>query len=160
MENLFITANSELNTIYSAMNMFKRYTCVRFVRRTENDELFVSIVNNNTGCYSYIGRQSDNQYNLINLQTPECLMAVGTPVHEMMHALGFYHEFVRPDRDDYISINRSALRPDLQGLTECSILMYSTYIRCFQLIIYMTTTLENYGLKMAKPITFRITMAV
>nr|NP_001394963.1 astacin-like precursor [Aedes aegypti] len=108
-------SNSELNTIYSAMNMFKRYTCVRFVRRTENDELFVSIVNNNTGCYSYIGRQSDNQYNLINLQTPECLMAVGTPVHEMMHALGFYHEFVRPDRDDYISINRSALRPDLQA---------------------------------------------
>lgn len=97
------------------MNMFKRYTCVRFIPRSENDELFVSIVNNNTGCYSYIGRQTDNQYNLINLQTPECLMAVGTPVHEMMHALGFYHEFVRPDRDDYITINRSALRPDLQG---------------------------------------------
>nr|XP_029734424.1 astacin-like isoform X1 [Aedes albopictus] len=108
-------SNSELNTIYSAMNMFKRYTCVRFIPRSANDELFVSIVNNNTGCYSYIGRQTDNQYNLINLQTPECLMAVGTPVHEMMHALGFYHEFVRPDRDDYITINRSALRPDLQA---------------------------------------------
>lgn len=87
---------------------------MRFIPKTANDPLFVSIVNNNTGCYSYIGRQQNNMYNLINLQTPQCLMAVGTPVHEMMHALGFYHEFVRPDRDDWITINRSALLPELQ----------------------------------------------
>lgn len=96
------------------MRMFRRYTCVRFIPKTASDPLFVSIVNNNTGCYSYIGRQQNNMYNLINLQTPQCLMAVGTPVHEMMHALGFYHEFVRPDRDDWITINRSALLPELQ----------------------------------------------
>ncbi|XP_058827960.1 astacin-like [Topomyia yanbarensis] len=105
---------SERNTIRNAMNMFRRNTCVRFVTRRATDRLFVTIGNNFTGCYSYIGRQSTNQYNYINLQTPQCLMAVGTPVHEMMHALGFYHEFVRPDRDEYIYINRSALLPEYQ----------------------------------------------
>ncbi|XP_055602365.1 astacin-like [Uranotaenia lowii] len=112
-----ITGNfskQELNTIHSAMSMFRRYTCVRFVPKTNDHELYVTIMNNNTGCFSYIGRQIDNAYNLINLQTPQCLAAVGTPVHEMMHAAGFYHEFIRPDRDDYIWINRSALLPELQ----------------------------------------------
>ncbi|XP_055604493.1 zinc metalloproteinase nas-13-like [Uranotaenia lowii] len=33
----------------------------------------------------------------------------------MMHALGFYHEFTRPDRDDWVSINRSALHPQYQN---------------------------------------------
>ncbi|XP_058456732.1 hatching enzyme 1.2-like [Malaya genurostris] len=108
-------SESEKTTIRNAMDMYKQYTCVRFVPRTANDNLFVTIGNNDTGCYSYIGRQSNNQYNYINLQTPQCLMAVGTPVHEMMHALGFYHEFVRPDRDQYITINRSALLPELQS---------------------------------------------
>ncbi|XP_055623101.1 astacin-like [Toxorhynchites rutilus septentrionalis] len=107
-------SRSELRTIRNAMNMFRRYTCVRFVKKTDDDDFFVTIVNNNTGCYSYVGRQSNNDFNLINLQTPVCLMAVGTPVHEMMHAIGFYHEFVRPDRDEYIYINRSALLPELQ----------------------------------------------
>ncbi|XP_058837117.1 low choriolytic enzyme-like [Topomyia yanbarensis] len=105
---------SEKNTIRDAMQMFREFTCVRFVQRKRNDRLFVAIGNNFTGCYSYVGRRTNNQFNYINLQTPQCLMTVGTPVHEMMHALGYYHEFVRPDRDEYIYINRSALLPEYQ----------------------------------------------
>ncbi|XP_055610838.1 zinc metalloproteinase nas-14-like [Uranotaenia lowii] len=105
---------SQLSTINSAIELYNKHTCIRFVEKTDEDQLWIKIVNNRTGCWSYIGRQTDNQYNMINLNTPGCTRTVGTPVHEMMHALGYFHEQARPDRDEYISINRSALMPQYQ----------------------------------------------
>ena len=34
-----------------------------------------------------------------------------TPVHELVHTLGFVHEHTRPDRDNFISVNTDNIEP-------------------------------------------------
>jgi len=51
-------------------------------------------------CYSYIGRQGGAQ----SLSIGTSCETVGIVEHEIMHALGFYHEHSRPDRDDHVII--------------------------------------------------------
>ncbi|XP_058464700.1 zinc metalloproteinase nas-14-like [Malaya genurostris] len=103
---------AQLANIQTAMNQYAAKTCVRFKPRT-TETIYVNIDSGNTGCWSYVGRSMDNTYNLVNLQAPGCL-GTGTIAHELMHALGFYHEFTRPDRDDWVSIDTSALQPQYQ----------------------------------------------
>uniref|UniRef100_A0A8W7PT29 Metalloendopeptidase n=1 Tax=Anopheles coluzzii TaxID=1518534 RepID=A0A8W7PT29_ANOCL len=54
--------------------------------------------------------------NQVNLQSPECV-DIGTVVHELMHSIGFYHEFTRPDRDEWVTIDQGALAPEYQSAT-------------------------------------------
>uniref|UniRef100_A0A182QTD3 Metalloendopeptidase n=1 Tax=Anopheles farauti TaxID=69004 RepID=A0A182QTD3_9DIPT len=113
----YIAPNSftpkEIGLIEQAMNVYHAKTCVRFVPRTPQTPYYVTITNRPAGCYASIGRVQDNNQNVMNLQTPACLYH-GTPVHEMMHILGYLHEVSRPDRDTYIYVNRSALHPRYQ----------------------------------------------
>ncbi|EDS33824.1 metalloproteinase [Culex quinquefasciatus] len=95
-----------------AMAQYAKSTCVRFVPRT-NEVTFVTIDNTPTGCWSYVGRSLNNKFNFVNLQVPGCV-STGTVAHELMHILGFYHEFTRMDRDNFITIDMGALDPAYQ----------------------------------------------
>ncbi|UZO18123.1 uncharacterized protein OCT59_009443 [Rhizophagus irregularis] len=46
-----------------------------------------------------VGKEKTRNYDLQNYLHPE-----GNIVHEMMYALGFYHEHCRPDRDNYWTV--------------------------------------------------------
>ncbi|XP_039449030.1 zinc metalloproteinase nas-14-like isoform X1 [Culex pipiens pallens] len=110
-----ITGNfttAQVSIIQQAMTQYAERTCVRFVPYT-TESTFVTIGNSGTGCWSYVGRSLNNSYNQVNLQVPSC-MTTGTVAHELMHALGFKHEFSRPDRDDWVSIDMGALAPEYQ----------------------------------------------
>ena len=76
-------------------------SCIQFVPRTTEED-YVRIVNSN-GCFSAIGRSKGSQD--LSLQRNRCV-SVETVIHEFMHALGFEHEHNRPDRDDYILLNK------------------------------------------------------
>jgi astacin len=51
------------------------------------------------GCSSKVGRQGGKQI----IQVEKC--SVGSIMHEILHAAGFYHEQSREDRDEFVTIN-------------------------------------------------------
>jgi len=81
-----------------AMEDYHRKTCVRFRQRT-NEYNYVLMVNQNA-CWSIIGRGGGKQL----LKMGNNCLQLGTAKHELMHAVGFYHEQSRNDRDTYVNI--------------------------------------------------------
>ncbi|XP_011705846.1 PREDICTED: high choriolytic enzyme 1-like [Wasmannia auropunctata] len=93
---------NERNNINNAINQINTKTCVRLVQRT-NQKDYINIKSENSGCWSWIGMRGGEQQ--VNLQSNGCAYSVGTPVHEITHAMGFWHEQTREDRDGYVDIN-------------------------------------------------------
>ncbi|XP_075137794.1 embryonic protein UVS.2-like [Leptodactylus fuscus] len=88
-----------LDLFNTSMQEFETLTCVRFVpRTTEND--YLNIVSSH-GCVSYVGRVGGGQR--VGVDIGGCMYR-GIIQHELNHALGFYHEHMRSDRDNYITI--------------------------------------------------------
>lgn len=61
-----------------------------------------------SGCWSLVGRHDRGQ--VVNLQNPGCVHH-GVVVHELMHALGFYHQQSAADRDEWVKINWENIKP-------------------------------------------------
>ncbi|XP_045468360.1 hatching enzyme 1.2-like [Harmonia axyridis] len=102
-------SNNALNLIKKAIGIYHKYTCIRFVEKKSTDVDYIAITSGNSGCWSNIGRITGKQE--VNLQTPACTTKVGTILHELMHACGFYHEQNRPDRDNYVTIGFGNIKP-------------------------------------------------
>ncbi|KAM8895400.1 high choriolytic enzyme 1-like isoform 1-T2 [Spinachia spinachia] len=90
---------AETNIIIRSLLTFHSTTCIRFVWR-RNHRNYLSFFSG-SGCWSYLGRQTGAQQ--ISLRKNGCLFT-DTVQHEVLHALGFHHEQVRSDRDDFVSI--------------------------------------------------------
>ncbi|KAK0398528.1 hypothetical protein QR680_002634 [Steinernema hermaphroditum] len=82
-----------------AFQEYHSRTCIRFVPRTsfDQDYLYIGKID---GCYSDVGRAGGRQ----ELSLDDGCLQYDTAIHELMHAVGFYHEHERWDRDQYISI--------------------------------------------------------
>ncbi len=79
-------------------NLTTNTSGITFVVRTDQDD-YVTF-RPATGCSSEIGKIGGQQF--INLDT-DC--STGNTIHEMIHALGIFHEQSRCDRDTYVKIN-------------------------------------------------------
>ncbi|KAI1294719.1 Zinc metalloproteinase nas-8 [Halotydeus destructor] len=84
--------------ILLGMQEIEKNTCIVFKKRTR-ERNYVKIIYED-GCWSYVGRQKKVQ----ELSLGKGCQRTGTVVHELMHALGVYHEHERFDRDSYIKI--------------------------------------------------------
>ncbi|EFX86901.1 hypothetical protein DAPPUDRAFT_235654 [Daphnia pulex] len=111
-----ISANftsAQRQVIAFAMNEYHNKTCIRFLPRT-SDANYISLGKSGQGCWSYVGRIGGGQF--VSLDDG-CISsrAPGVVIHELMHAAGFWHEHMRPDRDTYVSINLDNVQRKYRG---------------------------------------------
>nr|BAA20403.1 choriolysin L [Oryzias latipes] len=92
--------SDEKETIRNAMKEFAEKTCIHFVPRN-NERAYLSL-EPRFGCKSMMGYVVDKQ--VVVLQRFGCIKHAVIQ-HELLHALGFYHEHTRSDRDQHVKIN-------------------------------------------------------
>uniref|UniRef100_A0A8D2L7K3 Metalloendopeptidase n=1 Tax=Varanus komodoensis TaxID=61221 RepID=A0A8D2L7K3_VARKO len=97
----FCLSLSDLNTkgvILQAFEMFRLKSCVDF-KPYEGEKTYLQFEKLD-GCWSYVGDFQTGQ----NVSIGARCEYKDTVEHEVLHALGFYHEQSRTDRDDYVNI--------------------------------------------------------
>ncbi|XP_058412531.1 meprin A subunit beta [Diceros bicornis minor] len=92
----------EINAKGVILNAFERYrlkTCIDFKPWT-GEANYISVIKD-SGCWSYVGNRNVGRQ---ELSIGENCDRIATVQHEFLHALGFWHEQSRSDRDDYVTI--------------------------------------------------------
>ncbi|KAL9973970.1 hypothetical protein ACROYT_G020497 [Oculina patagonica] len=91
--------------ISAGMAEWTSKTCVRFKRRSR--EAAYIRFRLGSGCASYVGRTGSRQ----DIFLASGCWHRGIVAHEIGHAVGFFHEQSRPDRDSFITVIYANIRP-------------------------------------------------
>uniref|UniRef100_A0A915BQ35 Zinc metalloproteinase n=1 Tax=Parascaris univalens TaxID=6257 RepID=A0A915BQ35_PARUN len=83
------------------------------IRRDDEPEGNRIVFTDVDGCASNVGRHPLGEAQFVSL-APECLR-LGVIAHEVAHALGFWHEQSRPDRDNYVTVRWENIDRDSKG---------------------------------------------
>ncbi|HMA93909.1 MAG TPA: M12 family metallopeptidase, partial [Polyangiaceae bacterium] len=75
------------------------------------------------GCWSYLGKHGTGAQELQVGRPSNC--AFGNMIHEMGHTLGFIHEHQRPDRDSFVTVNKTGENYDKE--TNASVSLFGNY---------------------------------
>ncbi|XP_029318601.1 meprin A, alpha (PABA peptide hydrolase), tandem duplicate 1 isoform X2 [Cottoperca gobio] len=94
--------------VHQAFEMYRLKSCVDF-KPYEGEKTFIKFEKRG-GCFSSVGDQQVGQ--ILSLGSGCDHKAVIE--HELLHALGFYHEQSRTDRDDYVDIWLNQVTPGLE----------------------------------------------
>ncbi|KHN78596.1 Zinc metalloproteinase nas-15 [Toxocara canis] len=94
----------------AAIEEYAKLTCIRIVPKTSADNDYVHIAPIR-GCSSNIGRIGGMQ----RMSLVSGCLHKGIIVHEFMHALGFFHEQARADRDNYVTVYYENIQPGMES---------------------------------------------
>eukprot|EP00112_Aurelia_sp_Birch-Aquarium-sp1_P014794 Seg3210.1 transcript_id=Seg3210.1/GoldUCD/mRNA.D3Y31 product="Zinc metalloproteinase nas-6" protein_id=Seg3210.1/GoldUCD/D3Y31 len=96
-----VYTNQQREVVYSAMRTIENASCIIFKNHTNEDNWLK--FNKQGGCSSPVGRTYFRK-GAQSLSLADGCYSRMIVVHELLHALGFWHEQSRPDRDRYIEI--------------------------------------------------------
>lgn len=119
-------------TILKALRTINFMTCIKFVpwNGRSKDFLLIWPIKYPKGCWSYVGKIGGPQ--IVSLQAPSagrpnCLGDEGRAIHELMHALGIFHEQSRADRDDFVTVHWDNIEEGYENNFEKQSLNKTTY---------------------------------
>ncbi|XP_060933417.1 meprin A subunit beta-like isoform X2 [Limanda limanda] len=92
--------------ILKAFDQYRLKTCIDFTP-WNGEKNYISVFKG-SGCFSSVGNQQEGKQRLSIGNNCDRL---GTVEHEFLHALGFWHEQSRADRDDYVNIMWDRIEP-------------------------------------------------
>uniref|UniRef100_A0AAR5PJX2 Metalloendopeptidase n=1 Tax=Dendroctonus ponderosae TaxID=77166 RepID=A0AAR5PJX2_DENPD len=85
-----------------AMRHWENHTCLKFIERNKTENVdFIFFTEKPCGCCSFVGKRGIGAQ---ALSISENCAKFGIVVHEIGHAIGYYHEHTRPDRDNYVQV--------------------------------------------------------
>ncbi|XP_042876332.1 protein SpAN-like [Penaeus japonicus] len=101
--------------VEAAIQHWRDHTCITFtqVANTQTGPR-LKFVRHASACNSYVGMINRLEGQTINVPV-WCEQAFGSLVHEVGHAMGFWHEQSRSDRDNYVTIVTQNIRSAALG---------------------------------------------
>lgn len=101
------------SVVKEAITNWESKTCLKFIEE-KNPKGYIAIKYDGF-CHSYVGFTGRKGQTLsVGDKMNPC--PLGAVIHEFGHALGFFHEHSRPDRDEYVKVHFQNVRPELQHL--------------------------------------------